>query len=180
MDDIQRAIEILRKNKPTSDPRLCGKELCNACDVAMSAMRELQQYRATGLTPHMIETLKENDKRSHKLAVQRATELDEYWAIGTPEEVNELKEKLNHYEELRQQGRLFELPCAVGDTVYEVSHDDIPVPVGYIAKYPAEDVSVKGIRYAGDWIGWDELRDTYFNKEEAEERLRELAAGGTT
>lgn len=74
MDDIQRAIEILKINKPTSDPRLCGKELCNACDTAISAMQELQQYRATGLTPHMVETLKENDKRSHQLAVQRATE----------------------------------------------------------------------------------------------------------
>lgn len=48
MNDIQRAIEILERNKPTSDPRLCGKELCNACDVAISAMQELQQYRQIG------------------------------------------------------------------------------------------------------------------------------------
>lgn len=48
MDDIQRAIEILKTNKPTSDPRLCGKELCDACDVAISAMRELQRYRQIG------------------------------------------------------------------------------------------------------------------------------------
>lgn len=93
MDDIQRAIEILRKNKPTSDPRLCGKELCNACDVAMSAMRELQQYQATELTPHMIEILKEGDKQRYKLAVQRAIELDEYQAIGTPEECREAMER---------------------------------------------------------------------------------------
>lgn len=45
MDDIRRAIEILNRNKPTSDPRLCGKELCSACDVAISAMQELQKYR---------------------------------------------------------------------------------------------------------------------------------------
>lgn len=96
--DIQRAVEILKINKPTSDPRLCGKELCNACDVAISAMQELQQYLSTGLTPRMIETLKENDKRSHRLAVQRATELDEYQEIGTPEECREAMKKQNAIE----------------------------------------------------------------------------------
>lgn len=89
-------------------------------------------------------------------------------------------QELQQYRQMEAKGLFVKMPCAVGDTVYEVSHDDIPVPVDYIAKYPVEDVSVKGIRYAGDWIGWDELRDTYFNKGEAEERLREMAAGGTT
>ncbi|MEY8366584.1 hypothetical protein AALA22_13175, partial [Anaerovoracaceae bacterium 41-7] len=28
------------KNKPTSDPRLCGKELCQACDTAIRALQE--------------------------------------------------------------------------------------------------------------------------------------------
>lgn len=89
-------------------------------------------------------------------------------------------QELQQYRQMEAKGRIVKMPCAVDDTVYEVLHDDIPVPVDYIAKYPVEDVSVKGIRYAGDWFGWDELRDTYFNKEEAEERLREMAAGGTT
>lgn len=43
--DYQEAIGILKRNKPTSDPRLCGKELCTACDVAISAMQELQEYK---------------------------------------------------------------------------------------------------------------------------------------
>ena len=34
------AIEILRKNRPTSDPRPCGKELCDAVDRAISALRQ--------------------------------------------------------------------------------------------------------------------------------------------
>ena len=34
------AIEILRKNRPTSDPRPCGLELCDAVDMAISALRE--------------------------------------------------------------------------------------------------------------------------------------------
>lgn len=31
-------------------------------------------------------------------------------------------EKLAHYEDLEEQGRLIELPCKVGDTVYFIHH----------------------------------------------------------
>ena len=41
----EEAIEILRKNRPTSDPRPCGMELCDAVDMAISALR---QQDATG------------------------------------------------------------------------------------------------------------------------------------
>ena len=34
------AIEILRKNRPTSDTRPCGMELCDAVDMAISALRQ--------------------------------------------------------------------------------------------------------------------------------------------
>ena len=34
------AIEILRKNRPTSDPRPCGLELCDAVDMAISVLRQ--------------------------------------------------------------------------------------------------------------------------------------------
>ena len=36
----EEAIEILRKNRPTSDPRPCGVELCDAVDMAISALRQ--------------------------------------------------------------------------------------------------------------------------------------------
>ena len=36
----EKAIEILRKNRPTSDPRPCGMELCEAVDMAISALRQ--------------------------------------------------------------------------------------------------------------------------------------------
>ena len=36
----EEAIEILRKNRPTSDHRPCGMELCDAVDMAISALRE--------------------------------------------------------------------------------------------------------------------------------------------
>lgn len=34
--------------------------------------------------------------------------------------INELYEKLAKYEELKDDGKLLKLPCAVGDTVYEI------------------------------------------------------------
>lgn len=36
----QEAIEILKKNKPIYDPRECRKELCDACDIAISALEK--------------------------------------------------------------------------------------------------------------------------------------------
>ena len=42
---IEEAIEILRKNRPTSDPRPCGKELCDAVDMAISALRQQEHFR---------------------------------------------------------------------------------------------------------------------------------------
>lgn len=46
----EEAIEILRKNRPTSDPRPCGKELCDAVDMAISALRQQGQERNAPLT----------------------------------------------------------------------------------------------------------------------------------
>ena len=36
----KEAIEILKRNKPTSDPRRCGTELCEAVDMAIEALQE--------------------------------------------------------------------------------------------------------------------------------------------
>ena len=38
--DRKEAIEILKRNKPTSDPRRCGTELCAAVDMAIEALKE--------------------------------------------------------------------------------------------------------------------------------------------
>ena len=38
--DRKEAIEILKRNKPTSDPRRCGTELCEAVDMAIEALQE--------------------------------------------------------------------------------------------------------------------------------------------
>lgn len=83
-------------------------------------------------------------------------------------------EKMAEYEELEESGRLFKTPCAVGDTVYEIIHDDIPAHIDYICKYTVEDISANEINFAGDWDPLDSIPNVYFTKEEAEEALRKL------
>lgn len=68
-------------------------DCCEWLGDAAKLLEELQQYQATGLTAKMVEALKENDKRSHQIAVRYATELDDYHAIGTPEECREARGK---------------------------------------------------------------------------------------
>ena len=85
-------------------------------------------------------------------------------------------EKLAHYEDLEEQGRLIELPCKVGDTVYIVwstldfhkckgcvqdSCENCPQDVYEIAKRPF-DYKYLNQRYI------------YTSKEEAEAKLAEL------
>lgn len=53
----QEAIEVLKRNKPTSDQRLCGKQLCTACDVAISAMQELEEYKQLGTLEEVREAV---------------------------------------------------------------------------------------------------------------------------
>ena len=60
--NYQNVIEVLKQNKPTSDPRLCAKELCAACDAAISAMQELQQYWDIGTLEECRETREKQDK----------------------------------------------------------------------------------------------------------------------
>ena len=57
------AIEILRKNRPTSDPRPCGMELCDAVDMAISALRHQGQERNAPLTLDELQKMDgENEK----------------------------------------------------------------------------------------------------------------------
>ena len=99
--DYQEAIGILKMNKPVSDPRRCGKELCTACDVAISAMQELQEW-------HMLGTLEEIRESMQELSLhqycgeyhcdvcaleERNAKLREYERIGALEEVRGAVEK---------------------------------------------------------------------------------------
>lgn len=84
-------------------------------------------------------------------------------------------EKLAHYEDLEEQGRLIELPCAVGDTVWIIRNyrgikraQQGTVYEMYFTKEMKLMITVKH-------IGRGEFGKTVFtNKEEAEAKLAEM------
>ena len=61
----EEAIEILRKNRPTSDPRPCGLELCDAVDMAISALRQQDHFREVTkkVEPLTLEELRKMDNQ---------------------------------------------------------------------------------------------------------------------
>ena len=54
---------------------------------------------------------------------------------GCCDVLEEMLEKLAHYEELEEQGRLIELPCKIGDTVYGIRrYQDRIVKAGTVSE----------------------------------------------
>lgn len=78
-------------------------------------------------------------------------------------------EKLAHYEDLEEQGRLIELPCAVEDIVYAADAEPIiPLMVSKIGVY------LDG-GYGGDWESLSSFGKTIFlTPEAAEAALKEV------
>ena len=74
----EEAIEILRKNRPTSDPRPCGMELCDAVDMAISALRQQDHFREV---TKKNEPLTLDELRRMEGQPVYIVENTEYWAI---------------------------------------------------------------------------------------------------
>ena len=91
-------------------------------------------------------------------------------------------DRLAELEDKIEQGTLIELPCKVGDTVYEVFKDHIP-PFIKETKIEKIVITAKGLRLrlarnsfyetAVSSIG----KTIYFTREEAEKKLEELQNG---
>ena len=67
-----------------------------ALDTAISALKEVQEYHATGRTPSMVRALQVAYIRAKK-------RLDEYIAIGTPEQCREAMNKQTEKTVIDQQ-----------------------------------------------------------------------------
>lgn len=79
-------------------------------------------------------------------------------------------QKLAYYEDLEESGRLIELPCAVGDTVYDIADKKIRKQIVDGIEYMADGFFI----YANEdeWLG--RLGDLVFlTKAEAEAALKE-------
>lgn len=102
--------------------------------------------------------------------------------IGNDCQLVKLYNKLAHYEDLEEQGRLKELPCKVGDTVWSTRWWDnkkiskkIDGETWYRDIFQHKITKEKFSLYDLDKIG----KDVFLTKEEAEEKLKELKEGGT-
>ena len=82
-------------------------------DAIREVMFSLAAYEKTGLEPEEIMGLCEIDKRASMADLLR---LEDYQALGTVEELSALVKA-------RDEGRLVELPCKIGQTVYTVNED---------------------------------------------------------
>lgn len=78
--------------------------------------------------------------------------------------------ELKRYKELKENGRLIELPCAVGDTVHDIAGKEARKQIVDGIEYTADGFFI----YANEdeWLG--RLGDLVFlTKEEAEAKLKE-------
>lgn len=81
-----KSLKLYCNDMYEKDPDEVWKKDCEALNVAISAMQELQLYKDTGLTP---DQLREIDK----LYSEQAKELGEYKKLGTLDEVMGAVEK---------------------------------------------------------------------------------------
>lgn len=63
-----------------------AQDTIDMCDMAIKALKEIQRYKAIGLTPELVEAM-----QGHNIAM--INDLGEYQQIGTAEEFKDLKEK---------------------------------------------------------------------------------------
>ena len=132
--DYKEAIEILKKNKPTSDSRRCGKELCTACDVAISSLQELQMYKENKLSLIPESVYKKQCK-----------ELDEYKQLGTLTELKEMMQiNFNAVEILKIYNCIEQLieyqQLGTPEEIREAMERQDPKKVKYMTKEGKRDI----------------------------------------
>lgn len=108
---------------------------------------------------------------------------DELWESACEpdcEEVDAVYRRLKEYEDLEEQGRLFKLPCKVGDTIWYVDEDDDEYPIELEIESISKDDNYT-YYYANDdnygkfgFIDSDFCETVFFTKLEAEAKLKEL------
>jgi hypothetical protein len=64
-----------------------------ALDTAIAALKEVQEYHATGRTPNMVRGLIGGYNRARKQCQEATSQLKQYEEIGTPEQCREAVER---------------------------------------------------------------------------------------
>ena len=106
---------------------------------------------------HCEKTTKQYEEKVSDLFPVERIQSKTYWEH---KQVAEYLKELQKYKDLEEQGRLIELPCAVGDTVY------------FITQNAEREYIIGSGRFSCSWL--DYPRTIYTTKEEAEAKLEEL------
>ena len=84
-------------------------------------------------------------------------------------------EELRRYKDLKEQGRLIELPCKIGDTLWTIDPN-----INFIDDFKVTDIDIvkEGIAICNHYLGYscdvnDFGKTVFLTKEEAEEQLKE-------
>ena len=119
---------------------------------------------------------------SDKGGVAFTFDLDITCRPSEAQKILKLAEKLKHYEDLEEQGRLIELPCKIGDTVYVVED------WGYRKELKEREIGVITLKGINDFSKefWEDVyggilgnfidigKTVFLTKVEAEAALKEL------
>ena len=104
---------------------------------------------------------------------------------------NEAYYKLQHYEDLEEQGRLIKLPCKVGDTVWSFVYETIicgeviaikyEISVENYGNYIEEKITIDFRDIDGEFEATIDFQDfgkkVFLTKEEVETKLKEMKGG---
>lgn len=123
---------------------LPGQDSLEVLHIAITALEEIQQYRAIGTVKECREALENQEKLKERIA--------EY-------------EKLRKYEELEEQGLLLRLPCKVGDQFWEIDQTWLNPFI-----YPRKAHSLQHVVYCMERLG----KTTFLTKEEAKAALERM------
>ena len=122
----------------------------------------LAQYEDTGLTPEQIQQMSQmyqaKCEEINKLKSESLTglELAQIWAT------------LDHYKKLEEQGRLIELPCEIGTTIYWI---DLSVEPNDKGKWITR-MRIKAKKFDYGVLDWIDT-PIYLTREAAEKALAE-------
>ena len=123
-----------------------------------------------------IEQLRGTQERAEKYAPEGVDGMEARALRALGEDSKRLAdwlEELKRYKDMEEQGRLVVLPCKIGDTVYEIIEETVPNHYFYISEWMVQDVSVKAVRYADEWMPYD-YENLHFTREEAEAALEDV------
>lgn len=90
-------------------------------------------------------------------------------------------DSLAEHEGMEERSGLLAFPSGVGlgDTVYSPILDPLGEPRKYIAESEVEDISLKGITFAGTFVPWEGFgRMDFLTREEAERALQGMGEEG--